>query len=206
VAPPPSTLTPEFQSNDPYCWLTGDASYRLPAEVLKAIPVPEKHSMEILASFKEAGNTRSGEYIMPIFFDPKYGLLTLAEREFIGVIVSALNSCVTCLIIHTYKLGEFIGDHGRARRIAINYRSVTLSAEERAIADYCVKLTEQPGRLQASDLHKLRSAGISDAKIYYVIEIASVFNLTNRMTSGYGMRPDDEFMAEIAPSHAQPAR
>jgi uncharacterized peroxidase-related enzyme len=193
------TLTPNFSEKDPYLWLTGDPSFRFPDDVREQIQVPEKNSMEILASFNVAGNERGGAYMTPIFLDPEYGLLTLAEREFIGVVVSATNSCTTCLIIHCQKLGEHIGDHGRARRIAINYRAVSLSAEERAIADYCVKLSEWPGRLEESDLKTLRSAGISDEKIYYIIEVAAVFNLTNRMTSGYGMRPDDEFLVEISP-------
>ena len=197
---PNSTLTPEFKSNDPYTWLRQiDSSYVLPEEWLES-PVPEKHAMAILNPYDVEGNARAGAYMGPAFLDPSYGLLTLAEREFIGVVVSAVNSCVTCLIIHGHLLGKYIGDHGRARRIAINYRAVELSAQERVIADYCVKLTEQPGRMEAADLQKLRDVGISDEKIYYIIEMAAMFNLTNRMTSGYGMRPDDEFMQDIARS------
>lgn len=194
-----STLTPDFKSKDPYGWLAGDDGYKLPQDWVDNMPVPELHATRILASYNEAGYERAGMYMTPIFFDPDYGLLSLAEREFIGVVVSSINSCLTCLIIHAHNLGELIGDHGRARRIAINYRTVELTVEERAIADYCVKLTEQPGRMEAADIQALRDAGLSDAKIYYVIELAGVFNLTNRMTSGYGMRPDDEFMAAIAP-------
>jgi uncharacterized peroxidase-related enzyme len=196
---PISTLNPEYKSTEPYGWLAGDDNYQLPAEWLESMPIPERHSTRILASYDEVGFARAGAYMMPVFFDEKYGLLTLAEREFIGVVVSAINSCPTCLIIHSHRLGEFIGDHGRARRIAINYRTVDLSLEERAIADYCTKLTERPGTMEAADLQPLRDAGLSDAKIYFIIELAAVFNLTNRMTSGYGMRPDDEFMREIAP-------
>ncbi|WP_340314586.1 peroxidase-related enzyme [Rhizorhabdus argentea] len=196
---PKSTLVPEFKSNDPYAWIPGDPAYKLPQEWLES-PVPEKHSMRILASYEEAGFSRGGAYMGPAFLDPSYGLLTLAEREFIGVVVSSVNSCVTCLVIHGHLLGSYIGDHGRARRIAINYRSVELSAQERAIADYCVKLTEQPGRMEQADLQKLRDVGISDEKIYYIVEMAAMFNLTNRLTSGYGQRPDDDFMRSIAPS------
>ncbi len=71
---------------------------------------------------------------------------------------------------HGYILGKYIGDHSRARRIAINYRTVALSAQERAIADFAVKVTEQPGKLEPSDIEKLREVGLSDAKIFYVIE------------------------------------
>ncbi|WP_340267970.1 peroxidase-related enzyme [Sphingobium mellinum] len=195
-------MTPDFRSNDPYCWLPGDPAYQLPQEWLES-PVPEKHSIRILASYEDAGFNRMAAFMGPAFRDPSYGELTLAEREFIGVVVSSINHCVTCLIIHQHLLGEYIGDHGRAKRIAINYRGVSLSEQERAIADFCVKLTEQPGRMELADLQKLRDAGISDRKIYYIVEMASMFNMTNRLTSGFGQRPDDEFIAEIAPAASE---
>jgi uncharacterized peroxidase-related enzyme len=197
-----STLNPQYRAQDPYGWLAGDDNYQLPAEWLESMPVPERHSARILASYDEQGYARAGAFMMPIIFDDKYGLLTLAERELIAVVVSATNSCPTCLIIHCHRLGELIGDHDRARRIAVNYRAVGLSVQERAIADYCVKLTEQPGRLEAADLQVLRATGLSDAKIYFIVEVAAVFNLTNRMTSCYGMRPDDDFMSDISPRGA----
>ncbi|WP_340265848.1 peroxidase-related enzyme [Sphingobium mellinum] len=195
------TLTLDYKgAGDPYGYLSGVEGYELPQEWVENMEVPELHSTRIIASYNQAGFERSGAYMQPIFLDPEYGALTMAQREFIGVVVSAVNACPTCLIIHSHKLGELIGDHGRARRIAINYRAVGLSRQERAIADYCVKLTEQPGRMEAADVQSLRDTGLSDEEIYYVIETAAVFNLTNRMTSGYGMRPDDDFMASIVPN------
>lgn len=195
-----STLTPEFKSNDPYGWLSGNDSYQLPAEWQELMAdIPEKHSARILASIDEESFARYAAYVNTVFFDPRHGLLSLAERELIGVVVSSINACVTCLIIHQHKLGEYIHDHSRARRIAINYRTVALSAQERAIADFAVKITEQPGKLEAADLDELRKVGLSDRKIFYVIELAAMYNLTNRIMAAYGMRPDDEFMARIAP-------
>lgn len=195
-----STLKPDHVSSEAYGWLAGNDGYALPQAWLEEMPPAEVDAMRILASYNEAGIARGGAFMVPIIFDPAYGLLTLAEREFIGVIVSSVNACPTCLIIHGHSLGTLIGNHGRARRIAINYRSVDLSAEERAIADYCVKLTEQPGRMEERDIQALRDAGLNDAKIYYVIELIGVFNLSNRMASGYGMRPGDDFMDSIAPA------
>jgi len=195
-----NTLVPEFKSTDPYSWLSGNNNYELPAEWLGLLAdVPEKHSARILASIDEESFARYAMFVNTVFEDPEHGLLSLAEREFIGVVVSSINACVTCLIIHTHRLGKYIGDHSRARRIAINYRTVSLSEQERAIADFAVKITEQPGKLEAADLQKLREVNLSDAKIFYVIEIAAMYNFTNRIMSAYGMRPDDEFMAEIAP-------
>ena len=194
------TLVPEFRAHDPYSWLTGDDTYTLPPEWLAMLAdVPEKHAARILASIDAESFSRYVAYVNPIFADPAHGLLSLAERELIGVVVSSRNACVTCLIIHQHLLGEFIGDHNRARRIAINYRTVELSPSERAIADFAMKLTDEPDRLDPSDLQALRDAGLTDAKIFYVIEIAALFNFTNRIMSAYGMRPDDEFMMQLAP-------
>lgn len=194
------TLVPEFRSNDPYGWLSGDDSYQLPPEWLAMMAdIPERYSARILASIDADSFARYATYVNPILADPNHGLLSLAERELIGVVVSSINGCVTCLIIHEYKLGQLIGDHSRARRMAINYRTVELSAQERAIADFVVKVTEEPGRLEPADLQQLRDAGLSDAKIFYVIEMAAIYNFTNRIMSAYGMRPDDEFMTAIAP-------
>ena len=193
-------LAPELTSNEAYAWLPGDNTYQLPTEWLELLAAsPEKHSARILASIDEGSFARVATWTNSVFFDPAHGLLPLAERELIGVVVSSVNACVTCLIIHGYNLGQCIGDHGRARRIAINYRSVPLSSREWAIADFAVKITEQPGRLEPNDLQKLRDVGLSDAEIFYVVEVAATFNFTNRFTSAFGIRPDDEFMAEIAP-------
>ncbi len=195
-----NTFVPGFKSTDPYSWLSGNDNYELPAEWLKLlVDIPEKHSARILASIDEESFARYAMFVNIVFQDPEHGLLPLAKREFIGVVVSSINACVTCLIIHTYRLGKYIGDHSRARRIAVNYRTVALSEQERAIADFAVKITEQPGTLEAADLQKLRDVDLRDAEIFYIIEIAAMYNFTNRIMSAYGMRPDDEFMAETAP-------
>ncbi len=195
-----NTLVPEFKSTDPYSWLSGNDDYELPPEWLGLLAdTPEKHSARMLASIDEESFARYAIFVNTVFEDPQHGLLSLAEREFIGVVVSSVNACVTCLIIHTYRLGKYIDDHSRARRIAINYRTVALSEQERAIADFAVKITEQPGTLEAADIQKLREVSLSDAKIFYVIETAAMYNFTNRVMSAYGMRPDDEFMTETAP-------
>lgn len=195
-----TTLVPGFKASEPYGWLSGDDTYQLSAEWLRLLgDTPEKHSARILASIDQASFANYAMFVTPIFEDPNHGLLSQAERELIGVVVSSANACVTCLIVHEQKLGKAIGDHSRARRIAVNYRTVALSAQERAMADFAVKLTEQPGKLEPADVQTLREVGLSEAEIFYVIEIAATYNLSNRVMSAYGMRPDDEFMAQIAP-------
>jgi uncharacterized peroxidase-related enzyme len=194
---PRATLHPDFTVPDAYGWLVPRKGFEVDPGSLAELPVPERHSIAILSSYEPEGRARFGAFVLPVFFDPAYGRLSLAEREFIGVIVSAVNHCITCLIVHTHLLGKYIGDHGRARRIGINYRQVTLSPRERAIADFCVKLTSHPYHIERNDMELLRNAGLDDEEIYYVIELAGLFNMTNRTTAAYGMRPDDDFMAAI---------
>ena len=195
------TLKPGTKLREPYCWLRGDDAYQLPVEWQEMMAaVPEQEAMRIIASFDEASFGRQGMFINPIFTDPDYGALSLVERKFIGTIVSSINHCVTCLLIHGHALGELMGDHGRARRLAINYRTVSLNARELAIADYTTKITAEPGKTGPDDLQRLRDVGLSDAEIFGVVEVAAVFNLTNRFTAGLGMRPDDEFLTRITPT------
>lgn len=191
------TLFAGYSTPDPYRFLEPRKGFEVDPETLKELPVPERNSIAILSSYEIEGRARQGAYILPVFFDPAYGRLSLAEREFIGVVVSAINNCITCLIVHTHLLGKYINDHGRARRIGINYRQVALSHRERAVADFCVTLTSHPGQIQQTDIQLLRDARLDDETIYYVIELAAVFNSTNRTTAAYGMRPDDDFMASI---------
>lgn len=194
------TLHPCYTVPDPYGWLAPRVGFEVDPGSLDNLPVPERNAIAILSSYEPEGRARQGAYVLPVFFDPDYGRLSLAEREFIGVIVSAVNHCITCLIVHTHLLGKHIGDHGRARRIGINYRQVALSSRERAIADFCVKLTSHPAHIEQADMQRLRDVGLDDETIYYVVELTGLFNMTNRTTAAYGMRPDDDFMRAIAPT------
>ena len=194
------TLNSDPRQPDPYSWLKGDDDYELPDEILAALQgVPEKGSIRVLASLAEELFENTGPHVGRVLWDPEYSALSLAERKFIGAVVSSINGCVTCLIIHTHALGELIGDHGRARRLAINYRTVTLSDRERAIADFVTKLTETPSKSEPDDLEKLRAVGLGEQEIYWVTETACVFNYTNRSTSALGFRPDDDYMERLSP-------
>ena len=195
-----TTLNLEPIQPDPYSWLKGDDDYKLPDEMLATLEgIPEKGSMRVLASLVKDLFENTGPHMGRVLWDPEYSALSLAERKFIGTVVSSINGCVTCLIIHMHVLGELIGDHGRARRLGINYRTVTLSTRERAIADFVTKLTEMPSKSEPADLEKLRDVGLSEEEIYWVTETACIFNYTNRSTSALGFRPDDDYMESLSP-------
>lgn len=77
----------------------GYERYQLPAGRLTLLQDrPEQHSARVLASFDPANFASLAAYTNTVFSDPAHGLLSPVERELVGVVVSALNACVSCLI------------------------------------------------------------------------------------------------------------
>ena len=66
---------------------------------------------------------------------------------------------------------------------------------ERAMLDFTVKLTEQSHRCTGADVEALREVGWTDEYIMDIAEVAAMFNFTNRLASGLGWRPNDEYFA-----------
>lgn len=121
--------------------------------------------------------------------------LSAAEREMIAVAVSMANGCLYCLVAHGAALREALGDPVLADRITLDYRRAGLDARRTAILDYAVKLTKVPHECLEGDLDRLRSFGLTDAEVWDIIEIAAMYNFTNRMAQATGMIPNAEFHA-----------
>jgi uncharacterized peroxidase-related enzyme len=119
--------------------------------------------------------------------------LTEAQREMIGVVVSATNRCYYCLTSHGAAVRVLTGDPILADQLASNYRHAHLDPKERAMLDHAVKLTEASHRCTEEDLDALREAGWSDEDIMDITEVAAMFNLTNRMANTLGWLPNAEY-------------
>lgn len=68
-----------------------------------------------------------------------------------------------------------------------------MSPRERAIVDFAVKVTASSAAIEPADLDELRRHGLTDSDIWDVGAVAAFFNLSNRMASLAGMRPNREF-------------
>ncbi len=64
---------------------------------------------------------------------------------------------------------------------------VPLSGRTRALVDYAIKLTREPGRMVEEDLASLHGAGLSDPAIHDAAAIAAYFNFVNRIAEGLGV-------------------
>jgi uncharacterized peroxidase-related enzyme len=121
--------------------------------------------------------------------------LNAAEREMIAVAVSMANGCLYCLVAHGAALREALGDPIRADRITLDYKRAGLGAKMEAVLDFAVKLTKAPTDCLQADIEHLRGLGLTQEEVWDVIEIAAMYNFTNRMASATGMIPNREYHA-----------
>lgn len=120
--------------------------------------------------------------------------LTKAQREMIAVVVSTINRCHYCMVSHAAALRKLTGDPVLVEQLRTNYQYAELELAERAMLDFVVKLTEQSSRCSEDDVEALRAAGWSDEDIMDITQVAAMFNFTNRLASGLGWVPNDEFV------------
>ena len=121
--------------------------------------------------------------------------LTPAERELVGVVVSATNGRGCCEMNHLRGLARALKDPVRARRSATDWHTAGLTAREAGIVAVALDITRDPHRVSDAGVQGLRDLGLDDEEILEVIEMASWFNHSNRIAIAMGLVPDDKFFA-----------
>lgn len=91
-----------------------------------------------------------------------------AERELIAVVVSSINGCRYCTSHHQAALLAYWKDGARVRRAADDWRTLDLSARERAMLDYADALTREPSTVGESRVQAMREAGLTDEDVLTV--------------------------------------
>ena len=123
----------------------------------------------------------------------KEGHLSKLEREMIAVVVSSCNKCFYCLIAHGAAVRQLSKNPVLGDELAINYRAANLNKRHRLMLDFSAKLTEKPSKVDNLDRDLLRKAKFSDEEILEIVEVASFFNMSNRIAIGTDMRPNTEY-------------
>jgi uncharacterized peroxidase-related enzyme len=123
----------------------------------------------------------------------KKGYLTKLEREMIAVVVSSCNKCFYCLIAHGAAVRQLSKNPILGDELMINYRAADLSKREKLMLDFSAKLTEAPSNVTKLDRDLLRKEKFLEEEILEIIEVASFFNMTNRIAIGTDMRPNAEY-------------
>jgi len=126
--------------------------------------------------------------------------LSAADREMIAVVVSAANGCLYCLVAHGAALRDELGDPVLGERISYDWRRAGLDRRRSAICAYAEKLTRDPRAVDATDLATLLDAGLTREEAWDVIEIAAMYNFTNRLAMATNMLPNEEYSGQARPA------
>jgi uncharacterized peroxidase-related enzyme len=121
--------------------------------------------------------------------------LTKVQREMIAVVVSTTNRCHYCIVSHSAALRKLTGDPAFVDRLATGHKYAGLEPKERAMLDFAVKLTEASHLGSEDDVEALRGVGWTDEEIMDIAETAAMFNFTNRLASGLGWVPNEEYFS-----------
>ncbi len=113
--------------------------------------------------------------------------LTRAEREAIGVVVSASNDCAYCVNHHAEALRRYVKDDETLEMLMSADGLETLEPRLSNIVRHAEKLTSAPSAMTESDLGEFRAVGLSDGDILDLTLITAYFNFVNRMALGLGV-------------------
>lgn len=125
--------------------------------------------------------------------------LSAADREMVAVVVSQANGCLYCLVAHGAALREELGDPVLGERLAFDWHRCDLDPRRHAICAYAEKLTLTPRDVTQTDQQSLLDVGLTIEEAWDVAEIASMYNLTNRMAMATNMLPNEQYSAQARP-------
>ena len=119
--------------------------------------------------------------------------LSKGEREMIIVATSGANHCLYCVVAHGAILRIYEKKPLVADQIAVNHRKADLTARQRAMLDFAMKVCLDSATIEEVDFQALHAHGFSDEDIWDIGAITAFFGLSNRMANMTGMRPNDEY-------------
>jgi uncharacterized peroxidase-related enzyme len=120
--------------------------------------------------------------------------LSRAERESIGVTVSAANRCDYCINHHVVALRQYEKDDQLIEQIITGDRYEDLPKRMGSMLSYARKLTVTPDVMSETDIEGMRSAGLKDDEVLDVALITAYFNFVNRLAVGLGVELTAEEM------------
>ena len=84
-----------------------------------------------------------------------------------------------------------MNDDPFVKAIKQDYTKIDLTAAERAMLDYAVKLTVTPSSVTAEDVLILRAHGFDDRDILDIIYVVCLYNFNDRLADATGIKGHD---------------
>jgi uncharacterized peroxidase-related enzyme len=119
--------------------------------------------------------------------------LSKGEKEMIVVATSAANDCLYCVVAHGAILRIYEKNPLIADQLATNYRKAAITARQRAMLDFALKVATRSAEIADADFELLRAHGFTDEDAWDIGAIAAFFALSNRMANLSSMMPNPEF-------------
>ncbi len=117
-------------------------------------------------------------------------VLSRKQKEYIFLVCSAANLSTYCVTAHC-EIIRMLGLKGpEPEEIAINHPDADIPEADKALLDYCRKLTLRPGDVNAGDVEKLRAHGFSEQAILEAILMVGLAKYANVVAFGLGTVPD----------------
>jgi uncharacterized peroxidase-related enzyme len=125
----------------------------------------------------------------------KPGPITKAEREMIVVTTSNANQCQYCVVAHGAILRIRAKNPQIADQVAVNYRKADITARQKAMLDFAMKVSMQAYEVGDADIETLKRHDFTEEDAWDIAAIAAFFGMSNRLANVTSMRPNDEFFA-----------
>ena len=123
----------------------------------------------------------------------KPGNLTKAEREMIVVATSGVNQCQYCVVAHGAILRIRAKNPLIADQVATNYRKADITARQKAMLDFAMKVSQTAQLVGEADFDALKAHGFTEDDIWDIAGISAFFGMSNRLANVTSMRPNSEF-------------
>ena len=88
---------------------------------------------------------------------------------------------------HAEGLRRLTKDHLLVEQFATDFRQASISATDRAMLEYALKLTLEPWNMVKEDVENLQQAGFVDDEILDINQITGYFAFVNRLADGLGV-------------------
>ncbi len=134
------------------------------------------HQPAILKQRSEAFNA--------IMYAP--GGLARADRELSSLVVSRINGCVYCASVHAQRFEQLAKRNDTVAQVFDDPRSAGINERERAIAQFSIRLTEEPENIGPDDIRALKDVGMTQAEILDLLHAGSIFAWANRLMLNLG--------------------
>ena len=79
-----------------------------------------------------------------------------------------------------------------AEHVKHDYRRAKLSARQKALCRFAVRVTRAPVAIRRRDVEALRKHGLTDRDILDAVQVISYFNYINRVADALGIDPEPE--------------